>query len=442
MAYDVEPSDGADDIVANLLTLHAMADGSDNERSFHRSRVRNATHHVAIEKEGEWVFAPVKWCGAKDNTIEDYPKNKRPVTDYFKPVIIKAGFRPHYSSDERHTELYHAYVEYCARYGFVHSETDDDRTFYVAGAGATRPANRERHVPAVNLSNITAADECYVTRVWGFSPEDWGALGFPKDGTARQLAKEKRKFFVVCFVSHNKAEHISDGDEGLVHGLYELSDEIVDLENDKVLAEVHFANTNNFLNHRFRWRLGLRATRAWRFLSPPMTKASLPVARSKSWDVSTNIVPIDKVDFDLLDQYKLEQVPVFGQPFERLRLTGPVAVPCHVYLFACENMKILCRLPRWKKGEILVKIGCTSDVKGRLASFNDDPLSRIFGFRLAHLTNDLVGEDLARVRETELLEEVSELGRPAAEIPSEFFFIEARKLSSLIARFGRAKKVA
>jgi len=444
LIYGVEEAENSSDVIANLDRLHNMAEGSAIERQFHRERVKNATHHVVVRRGDHWIFAPVKWCGAKNNSINDYPKNMNTVTDQFKPVVIKAGFSAIYADHPLHAQLYESYVSYCEKYGFSHSKTEDDRTFYVEIAANLEASSSPQSTGAVlvHLRNLTNLEDCYVTRVWGFSPESWGALGFPKKRTAKRLAQERSRYFVVCFVSHNKASHIADGDEGLVHGVYELSDSIVKLQEDDVLASSHFQNPDLFVDGRFRWPLGLRAVRAWRFLSPPMTKASLPAARSKSWDVSTSIVPIAASDFDLLDQYKLEQVPVYGQPFEKQRLANPVAVPCHVYLFTCENDQLLQRMPRWRKGEILVKIGCASDVGGRLASFNDDPLSRLFDFRLSHMTSDLVGEEQARMREMELLGEVAKIGRLATEKTSEFYFLERRKLATIIAQFGNIKRVA
>lgn len=443
LAYGVEESRSAAEILSNLTNLHDMAQGSEAERRFHRERVKNATHHIAIPRGSEWIFAPVKWCGARENSINDYPRNKSPVTDHFKPVVIKAGFTPVYPHHTGYQEIYDAYVSYCGRYGFEHSETEDARTFYVQEhSGQDNEAAQSGAAVLVNLNNVTSLDSCHITRVWGFSPEDWGALGFPKKGIANRLADEGARYFVVCFVSHNKSSHIADGDEGRVHGVYELSNEIVNLETDNVLSPSHFENDNHYIDDRFRWPFGLRAVRAWRFLNPPMTKAALPDARSKSWDVSTSIVPITRQDFDLLCQYKMEQVPVYGRPFEKPRLAKPVAIPCHVYLFCCENVAVLQGMPRWQKGDVLVKIGCTSDVRGRLASFNDDPLSRLFGFTLAHMTSDLVGEDRARSREAELLAEVGKIGRCATEATSEFYFVNARRLSSLISQFGRIQKVA
>ncbi|WP_156840335.1 hypothetical protein [Novosphingobium aquimarinum] len=444
MIDGVEVSTAATDVIDNLLRLHAMGEGSEQERRFHHDRVKNATHQVGFRQDGKWIFAPLKWCGAKGNSILKYSKNKSPVTDHFKPKIINAGFKPIYPHDKQYEMLYSEYVAYCDNYGFIHSDTEVARTFYVREMWSEEvyrcgPADSSI---VVNLDNITTAEDCHVTRVWGFSPEDWGALGFPKDGTARRLANQAERYFVICFVSHYKSRHIADGDEGLVHGVYELSNELVNLENDNVLAASHFDNDDNYLNGNFRWPLGLRAVRAWRFLNPPMTKASMPTARSKSWDVSTSIVPIDRNDFDLLCQYKLEQVSVFGNPLQVQRLANPIAIPCHVYLFACEDPKLLAIMPQWQKGEVLVKIGCTSDVEGRLASFNDDPLSRLFNFRLGHMTNDLVGEDAARQREIELLKYVADIGRCATERLSEFFFVKSNQLPSLIAKFTRAKKVA
>jgi 5-methylcytosine-specific restriction protein A len=131
LIYGVRVSDTLDDVVSNAIELHRMANGTAEEQKFHRNRVKNATHQVAMQINGSWTFAPVKWCGAKDNSIAGYPANKEPVTDQFKPVVIAAGFLPVRRTDPRYDELYRAYVSYCAQHGFFHSTTLDDRTFYV-----------------------------------------------------------------------------------------------------------------------------------------------------------------------------------------------------------------------------------------------------------------------------------------------------------------------
>lgn len=144
LIYGVRESRGSAEVIENLLRLHDMASGTAAEREFHRARVKNATHQVAFRRAGDWIFAPVKWCGARDNTIAGYPANQQPVTDQFKPVIIAAGFSPLTRDDPDYDKLYQKYVSYCARYGFVHSDTKDSRTFYCQDV--TCPLGRRRNI--------------------------------------------------------------------------------------------------------------------------------------------------------------------------------------------------------------------------------------------------------------------------------------------------------
>lgn len=171
LIYRVRESRGPTDVIENLLRLHDMASGNATERQFHRARLKNATHQVAFRLDGNWIFAPVKWCGAKDNTIDRYPANQQPVTDQFKPVIIDAGFAPLTSEDRGYSKLYREYVAYCARYGFTHSNTEDKRTFYrqdIEKAGGRRGANApigapkarggERSLEARDIEDVLRSD--------------------------------------------------------------------------------------------------------------------------------------------------------------------------------------------------------------------------------------------------------------------------------------------
>jgi hypothetical protein len=170
LTYRVRGSRGSAEVIENLLRLHDMARGNAAEREFHRARVKNATHQVAFRRAGDWIFAPVKWCGARDNTIDGYPANQQPVTDRFKPAIIAAGFSPLTSDDPGHNKLYQEYVSYCARYGFVHSDAKDNRTFYcqdVEGGlwrrrnvttNATNVGDNDRSSKARDIENVLKSD--------------------------------------------------------------------------------------------------------------------------------------------------------------------------------------------------------------------------------------------------------------------------------------------
>lgn len=131
MIYGVTASEDAGDIIKNALALHGMAKGTPEERTFHRSRVKNATHLIVLSRTDGVIFAPVKWSGAKDNSIAAYPRNKRPTTDHFKPVAIRCGFVPIHWNDPRFQQVYDEYVTYCRSFDFFHSVTLERRTFYL-----------------------------------------------------------------------------------------------------------------------------------------------------------------------------------------------------------------------------------------------------------------------------------------------------------------------
>jgi hypothetical protein len=297
----------------------------------------------------------------------------------------------------------------------------------------------------MQLSEVVAPGDCLVTRVWGFTPESWGALGFPKAGTADKWLDLNTSLWVVCFVSHHAAEYILESDRGRVLGIYELAPQRVSLLDDGVIADHHL--TDPVLRHpdgRFRWPIGLRAVRAWRFQpNAPRTRESLPDARSWGFDVSTDMVRMSARDYELLDQptYNLSEVPVFGVPFDQTRIAEPIAVPSFIYVFANASEKMLQRLPGWRKGEILIKVGCTSDPDGRLGGLNDHPLARIFGLKLSHVVKRHVGEANARDAEADLLQIAGSIGRPAADEYTEFYFVTEAAYESLLRRFATVLRV-
>ncbi len=297
----------------------------------------------------------------------------------------------------------------------------------------------------MQISKISPQAECFVTRVWGFTPETWGAIGFPKPGTADRWLKSEENLHVVCFVSHNKADHIDEIDQGKVLGVYELSREVVRLETDEVLADHHLSDP--VMRHddgRFRWPVGLRARRAWRFQPKvPLTRQALPDARTWSYDVSTDLVSITERDYKLLDQsgYHLVEVPVYGIEFSKQRLADPNAVPSFVYMFACAKNDILQRLLDWSEGDILIKVGCASDVGQRLDKLNNDPISRIFGLKLSKVGERWVGEKDARLIESDLLAEARILGRPACSVSTEYFFVRETAYKELLMKFADILRV-
>jgi hypothetical protein len=298
----------------------------------------------------------------------------------------------------------------------------------------------------MRISEIVSKEDCLVTRVWGFTPETWGALGFPKPGTAERWIDNGETLFAVCFVSHNAAPHIDPADQGRVLGIYELTAERVELDSEEVLSRAHLIDPlMRREDGELRWPVGLRATRAWRFAKKPRTREAMPDSRKLGYHVSTDLVALSRSDYDFLDQadYQLVEVPVFpsmGFPNNQ-RLAEPNAVPNSVYLFACGKVEMIDRLPLWKPGNLLVKVGCTWNVESRLDSFNTHPLARIMGLKLAKIEHRFLGESEAPIEEKRLLDLAGSLGFAASSEKTEFFFMSEISLHQLARELRPALRV-
>jgi hypothetical protein len=296
----------------------------------------------------------------------------------------------------------------------------------------------------MQIQDIVDETECLITRMWGFSPETWGAVGFPNPGTARKWLAVGKPLFVVSFVSHHAADHIREEERGRVLGIYEIIPELVSLETDDVLDPMYLADPAlRREDGAFRWPVGLRASRAWRFQpQAPWTRQALPDARTLGREVSTDMVRISTGDYALLRQYRLAEVEVYGVDFSPKRISDPVAAPDHVYAFSCAKPDVLHRLPGWRPGEILVKIGCASDVDARLNGLNDDPIAKIFHLRLSKGSKRYVGKDEALRVENDFLLRAKAVGRPACDLSTEFFFMTPKAYEKLMMDMTRALTVA
>lgn len=108
-------------VVDNLLRLHSYALGTKEEQKFHFDRLYNAEHQVYYNMAEGTVFAPVKWCGARDNSIADYDIKKGPVTQVFQRALEKVGYRQLTEGRNGYDEIYREFLTFCGGFGFKHS---------------------------------------------------------------------------------------------------------------------------------------------------------------------------------------------------------------------------------------------------------------------------------------------------------------------------------
>ncbi len=118
---DFEFSTKAEDVTDNLLNLHSYALGNVVERDFYFDRVYNAEHQVYYKTTEGPIFAPVKWCGAKNNSIRVYADRKRKISQYYQRALFNIGFRPVTKGQPTYTEIYHEFIDFCRGFGIKNS---------------------------------------------------------------------------------------------------------------------------------------------------------------------------------------------------------------------------------------------------------------------------------------------------------------------------------
>jgi hypothetical protein len=253
--------------------------------------------------------------------------------------------------------------------------------------------------------------------------------------------------FLLGFASHRQQEQIAPNDRGKVLGVYEFAAQKV-FADDPSVIEPSWLDDPALHNAggRFRWPFGLRAVRAWRFVrNDVMTRETLPDSRREGRILTRDMKPITARDLDLVNQYALQEVPVYQRPFQPLVLTEPNATPDGNYLLVCREESILSRIPGRRPGEFLYKLGISSDFDARCEALNNHLVARLFGLKLSRIWEAPAGStDEARARERLMIDVGDRMCRLAAPGSGqrEFFLGPEEALGAFIAAAGGARLVA
>lgn len=301
-------------------------------------------------------------------------------------------------------------------------------------------------LPHVNIRLVVKDRPLFVTRWWGFRSESWGAVLFSEEAIVNRWLRDcPDGGFVLGFASHNTQEQIDPADQGRVLGVYEFAPEKI-LATDPEAIDPSWLDDPRMHNAqgRFRWPYGFKAVRAWRFVkNNVMTKGSLPEARRKGFILTRDMAPIGSTDLSLIDQYQLQETPVYRRPFEPQRLADPNAVPDCNYLLVCRDANILRRIPLWREGDVLFKPGIASDIDARLGGHNNHAIAKLFGLKLEEVwRSPPCTTELARARERAMIAFGEQRCRLAAEGQREFFLGRGDELFNFIAAGGGVTRVA
>jgi hypothetical protein len=279
-------------------------------------------------------------------------------------------------------------------------------------------------------------DRIFASRVYGFDPENWGMLGFTAEITRdRRLAQMGVKpIYVVYFCSPNSEVIEGSGGRGTI------AEE--DVGRTLGIAEVQpvSASVETHLSQKarddmidlwgeWRWQYGLAISRAWRFIPPPWTREALPNARSLSWEVTKDVVPLTDEEKRLIMQYSLVETNVLGHELRPVQVA--LREPMHTtYLAICEERNVLTKAeaPRNTK---LVKIGVSGDTGRRLEELNGHHYAVIFGVRFRmYATKRWNSQSEALAREAAALEWALENAEKHAS--GEYFFMTDEQINRAV----------
>lgn len=124
----------AEEIVANLATLHSMASGNLIERKFHAGRIKNGKVFVAAEMNGDLIFAPSRFCGYVRNDIHHLDPNVYRHGSETNIAIRRVLGKEIGPADKPYAELDASYLAYCARFGIKPSQHRMERRYWFAVA--------------------------------------------------------------------------------------------------------------------------------------------------------------------------------------------------------------------------------------------------------------------------------------------------------------------
>jgi hypothetical protein len=288
-------------------------------------------------------------------------------------------------------------------------------------------------------------DRIYATRTWGFDPKSWGMISFSHEGTRESVLAMMggKPIFVISFCSQN-AETI-DAEEGRQTIAPEDLARVLGITEVQPIRASHETHSApNVVSQmitdwgKLRWPFGLASSRAWEIVERPWTREALPNARSISWEATRSIVALTDEEKRLIRQYRLREVPVFGQLMREVAVA--VREQMHTtYLAVCEDQAVLAKTNA-PPGTRLVKIGVSGDTDRRLRDLNDHHFAKIFGlgFRM-FATQRWSSQDEALGRETDALEWALE--NAALHASGEYFFMTPDQVNGAMLKVKPPRRV-
>jgi|GEM_PF-1225360 len=303
------------------------------------------------------------------------------------------------------------------------------------------------------MKSIDSKSPVWLTGFWGFSPEEEGILGFTDKRDRERLIGQIGERQLVCIYGAASPET----DNKLVHhllGVLEIERTPIDSW-DKMSDTAKQRNID--LGRQEKWRFAMPVRRAWRTTRHLDVKQVFPqsydpsngryIARFGTW-----LVP-DEAQW-LLQNVPFSQTNVFGEPPTTVDASSEQSIekflkpsagvwggfgnrnfqvqdkPHHLYLAQFKKSPELLAGAHLERGQGLVKIGISGDLKNRLKALNlSFPETTSINWGLIR-TAEFPNRDSAGEKET-LFKKLAIEKFGARSLGREFFIMDMDKAEKL-----------
>lgn len=160
--------------------------------------------------------------------------------------------------------------------------------------------------------SLPDAPEVWLTSYWGFTPANWGCIGFADEKRrASFLSQSKPGTLVATYVTKRKGP---DNMRGKVVGVLELSHEAGHAAN--YISGDRWIEKERNPASRGKWLFAVKATRAWRIIpedwKPVEDIFPETFGRSSPLHIAASCVKVSVGEAEKLRQLDVYEVPVYG----------------------------------------------------------------------------------------------------------------------------------
>lgn len=234
------------EIIHNVDTLYRYGLSNGKEQQFHDARIKNGKVFVAVQRDGQYHFAPSKFAGYSKNNLDHETKLQERDGGLTNVRIESLTGKPIQEQSTKYSEIDGAYLKYCAEHGIEPSQHQMKRRYWlIEGQSGVSP-------------------KFYWTKVWG-QPGDPSeeALLFNSLAYRERARNLLNRGDIVVYLTSDSA-YADPMFKGRVAGAVEVAGEPVSAHEFGIVSRAlkeHFRE-----NGDFRWPYGLTISRAWRVI--------------------------------------------------------------------------------------------------------------------------------------------------------------------------------